>query len=62
MMMDFQADDWGNVSNQTRVITGVTSLPAHGTWYLNLHLGNSNNIVANGAPALPFRPLLCANG
>jgi hypothetical protein len=62
MMMDFQADQWGNVSNEARVITGVTSLPANGAWYLNLHLGDSNTIVANGAPALPFRPLLCANG
>ncbi len=37
-------------------------MPATGTWYLNLHLGTSGNIVANGAPTLNFRPLLCANG
>jgi hypothetical protein len=37
-------------------------MPASGTWYLNLHLGDSNSILSNGAPALSFRPLLCANG
>jgi Cu/Zn superoxide dismutase len=62
MLMDFQADARGNVIDQTRTVTGVTSMPATGTWYLNLHQGDSNTIVANGAPALPFRPLLCANG
>jgi CHRD domain len=62
MLMDFQADSRGDVSNQTRVVSGVTSMPAGGTWYLNVHLGDSNTILANGAPALPFRPLLCANG
>jgi Cu/Zn superoxide dismutase len=62
MLMDFQADAHGNVVNQTRTVTGVQSMPASGTWYLNLHLGTSNNIVANGAPTLNFRPLLCANG
>jgi hypothetical protein len=25
-------------------------------------LGTSGNIVANGAPPLNFRPLLCSNG
>lgn len=62
MLMDFQADARGNVVDQTRTVTGVNSMPASGTWYLNLHQGDSNTIVANGAPALPFRPLLCANG
>jgi Cu/Zn superoxide dismutase len=61
MLMDFQADAHGNVVDQTRTVTGVNSLPATGTWYLNVHQGDSNSIVANGAPALPFRPLLCAN-
>ena len=62
MLMDFQADARGNVADQTRTVTGVDSMPAGGTWYLNVHQGDSNTIVANGAPALPFRPLLCANG
>jgi hypothetical protein len=47
--------------NQTRVITHVTT-PLHATgWYLNLHQGNSRNIVANGSPTINFRPLLCAD-
>ena len=62
MLMDFQADGHGNVVDETRTVTGVTSMPADGTWYLNLHQGDSNSILVNGAPALPFRPLLCANG
>lgn len=62
MLMDFQADAHGNVAEQTRTVDGVKSMPATGTWYLNLHLGTSDNIVANGAPTLNFRPLLCANG
>jgi hypothetical protein len=62
MLMDFQADAHGNVADQTRTVTGVQPMPASGTWYLNLHLGTSGNIVANGAPTLNFRPLLCANG
>jgi hypothetical protein len=35
-------------------------VPATG-WYLNLHQGNSNNILANGQPTVNFRPLLCAD-
>jgi hypothetical protein len=43
------------------VATGVTApLPAAG-WYLNVHQGNSSNILSNGQPAIFFRPLLCAN-
>jgi hypothetical protein len=30
-------------------------------WYLNVHQGNSSNILSNGQPAIFFRPLLCAN-
>jgi hypothetical protein len=47
--------------NQVRTVTGVTMpVPATG-WYLNLHQGNSNNIVANGQPTVNFRPLLGAH-
>lgn len=61
MLMDFMADGQGQIVNQTRTVTGVTSpVPASG-WYLNLHQGNSSNIAANGAPTINFRPLLCAN-
>ena len=60
MLMDFMANSQGQIVNQTRTVTGVTSaIPATGL-YLNLHQGNSNNILANGAPTINFRPLLCA--
>jgi Cu/Zn superoxide dismutase len=61
MLMDFTANGQGRIVSQTRTVTGVTSpVPATG-WYLNLHQGNSNNILANGQPTVNFRPLLCAN-
>src|SRR5262249_26298525 len=61
MLMDFQADAHGNVVNQTRTVTGVSPPPPVSGWYLNIHLGNSGDILANGMPTLDFRPELCAN-
>jgi hypothetical protein len=59
MLKDFVVDRHGNFVAETRTLTGVNApLPAAG-WYLNLHQGNSGNIVANGAPTINFRPLLC---
>ena len=59
--MDFSASASGQIVDQTRTVTNVTTpLPASG-WYLNLHQGNSNNILANGAPTINFRPLLCGD-
>jgi Cu/Zn superoxide dismutase len=61
MLMDLTANSQGQVTDETRVITGVTSpIPASGM-YLNIHQGNSNTILANGQPTIAFRPLLCAN-
>ena len=61
MLMDFTANAAGQIVNQVRTVTGVTMpVPATG-WYLNLHQGNSGNILANGMPTANFRPLLCAN-
>ena len=61
MLMDFMANSAGRIVNQVRTVTGVTMpVPATG-WYLNLHQGDSNDIVANGQPTVNFRPLLCAN-
>jgi hypothetical protein len=61
MLMDFTADSNGQIANETRTVSGVTSgIPATG-WYLNLHEGNSNNILKNGQPSIFFRPLLCQN-
>ncbi|HEX4257684.1 MAG TPA: CHRD domain-containing protein [Streptosporangiaceae bacterium] len=61
MMPDFIADASGDIDHQTRVVTGVPSGPGPGNWYLNLHMGGMNQILANGAPTLSFRPLLCTN-
>jgi len=61
MLMDFTADNAGRIVNQVRTVTGVTMpVPATG-WYLNVHQGNSNTILANGQPTANFRPLLCTN-
>ncbi|MBO0869569.1 MAG: CHRD domain-containing protein [Micromonosporaceae bacterium] len=60
MLTDLIADGQGNVS-QTQTIDGVTSVPPAGSWYLNVHQGDMNSILSGGTPALPFRPLLCAN-
>jgi len=61
MLMDFTADSTGQIVNQTRTVSGVTSpIPAN-AWCLNLHQGTSNNILKNGAPSIFFRPLLCQN-
>jgi hypothetical protein len=33
-----------------------------GGWYLNLHQGNSSNILSrSGQPTIYFRPLKCAS-
>ncbi len=62
MFIDFIADSHGNIHNQTRVITGVTSVMLNGGWYFNLNKGNSYDIQSKGGqPTIFFRPLLCAN-
>jgi len=61
MLMDFTANANGQIVDETRTVMNVTTpLPATG-WYLNLHQGNSNNILANGNPTINFRPLLCGD-
>jgi hypothetical protein len=61
MLADFVADAGGNIINQTRVVTGVPSVPGPGNWYLNLHQGGMSQILAGGAPTLYFRPMLCTS-
>lgn len=61
MLADFIADAHGDITNQTRTIRNVPTVSAHGAWYLNVHQGGMNQILANGAPTLNFRPLLCTN-
>jgi hypothetical protein len=61
MLTDFTADGNGQIVNETQTVMNVTTpLPASG-WYLNLHQGNSGNILSNGSPTINFRPLLCGN-
>ncbi|HLX51461.1 MAG TPA: CHRD domain-containing protein, partial [Streptosporangiaceae bacterium] len=61
MLMDYTANSQGKVVNETRTLSSVTTpIPPSG-WYLNLHQGNSSNILKNGMPTINFRPLLCAN-
>jgi len=61
MLMDFTANASGQIAGQTRTVMNVTTPPPASGWYLNLHQGNSNNILANGNPTINFRPLLCGN-
>ena len=61
MLKDLVASRRGRITRAVRVFTNVTSpIPAHG-WYLNIHQGNSGNILSNGQPTIYFRPLICAN-
>ncbi len=61
MLKDLVANRRGQIVHAVRVLTGVmTPIPAHG-WYLNIHQGNSGNILSNGQPTIFFRPLLCSD-
>ena len=61
MLMDYVANASGDIADQTRTVTGVSAAPPSNGWYFNLHLGDSETILAHGMPALNFRPELCAN-
>ena len=61
MLGDFIANARGRIVHQTRVVTGVMSPPPARGWYLNLHQGNTSNILYNGSPTIFFRPLLCGD-
>ena len=61
MLPDFEADAHGDINGQARVIHGVASVPGPGSWYLNLHQGGMSQILADGAPTLAFRPMLCTD-
>jgi hypothetical protein len=61
MLKDLLANSRGRIAHAVRVFTNVmTPIPASG-WYLNIHQGNSYQILSNGSPTIYFRPLLCAN-
>jgi len=61
MLTDFQANSDGIIVNQTRTVGPVSPAPPRTGWYLNLHLGNSGDILAKGMPTLNFRPELCGD-
>jgi hypothetical protein len=61
MLMDFTANASGNIVNQTRTVRPVSPAPPRTGWYLNLHLGNSGDILAKGMPTPNFRPELCSD-
>jgi CHRD domain len=59
MLRDLIADRHGTIRHAVRVFTNVTKpIPASG-WYLNIHQGNSKDILSGGNPTILFRPLLC---
>ncbi len=60
-LTDFTANAKGQIVKETRMITDVTTAPSATDWYLNLHQGNSGNIMSNGRPTINFRPLACGN-
>jgi hypothetical protein len=61
MLRDLVANRHGTIVHAVRVFTHVTApIPAHG-WYLNIHQGNSGDILSGGQPTIFFRPLLCAD-
>ena len=61
MLKDLMATRKGRIMHAVRVFTGVTKpIPPTG-WYLNIHQGNSSDILSNGQPTIYFRPLICAN-
>jgi hypothetical protein len=61
MLPDLVANRHGEIKHAVRVFRHITSpIPASG-WYLNIHQGNSADILSNGQPTIFFRPLICAN-
>jgi hypothetical protein len=61
MLRDLIANRRGVITRAVRVITHVSKpIPVRG-WYLNIHQGNSKNILRGGKPTILFRPLLCRN-
>lgn len=61
MLKDLVANRHGRIVHAVRVFTEVKDpIPPTG-WYLNIHQGNSADILSNGHPTIYFRPLICAN-
>jgi hypothetical protein len=61
MLRDLIANRRGQIVRAVRVFRHISSpIPATG-WYLNIHQGNSGDILRNGQPTIYFRPLICGN-
>ena len=60
MLADLVANANGTI-HATRTVTGVSSAPPATGWYLNIHLGDSNQILAGGKPTAAFQPVLCSD-
>lgn len=61
MLGDLVANRRGRIVHAVRVFTNVTTpIPDHG-WYLNIHQGNTGDILSGGQPTILFRPLICAD-
>ncbi len=61
MLRNLVANRQGRIVHAVRVFTNVTTpIPASG-WYLNIHQGNSGDILSGGQPTIFFRPLICAD-
>jgi CHRD domain len=61
MLRDLMADRHGRITHAVRVFTNVTTPVPTSGWYLNIHQGNSGDILSNGQPTIFFRPLICAD-
>ena len=57
---DLVASPTGNAETTT-VIPNVDQAPPASGWYLNVHLGSSNQIQKDGQPTLYFQPILCGD-
>jgi Cu/Zn superoxide dismutase len=49
------------VAETTTVINNVNEAPPATGWYINVHLGSSDQIEKDGKPTLYFAPILCGN-
>lgn len=49
------------VAETTTVIANVDEAPPATGWYINVHLGSSDQIEKDGKPTLYFAPILCGN-
>ncbi len=49
------------VAETTTVINNVDQAPPASGWYVNIHLGEHDQVEKDGKPTLLFAPILCGN-